>query len=137
MPGLAPKSDFDGRSIAARREDALELVEQPGRQRDVAGRTRLLIVKMGVRTQVRTITGRCTVKVHCAHEVAGNQRLKAVVNRGKRDCRQISLYPGKNFLSRGMIALLEEHLSGRRDNSQWLFSLLTLALWFEDVESLS
>ena len=29
--------------------------------------------------------------------------------------------------------MLNEHDSGRRDNSAWLFSLLVLALWFEDV----
>jgi len=29
--------------------------------------------------------------------------------------------------------MLTEHDTGRRDNSQWLFSLLVLALWFEDV----
>jgi asparagine synthase (glutamine-hydrolysing) len=44
-----------------------------------------------------------------------------------------------HFLDRGIVSagflrtLLEEHDSGRRDNSQWLFSLLVLALWFEDV----
>jgi asparagine synthase (glutamine-hydrolysing) len=43
------------------------------------------------------------------------------------------------FLDRGIVSagflrtLLEEHDAGRRDNSQWLFSLLVLALWFEDV----
>ena len=43
------------------------------------------------------------------------------------------------FLDRGIVspeflrALLAEHESGRRDNSQWLFSLLVLALWFEDL----
>ena len=43
------------------------------------------------------------------------------------------------FLDRGIVSpeflrtLLKEHDAGRRDNSQWLFSLLVLALWFEDV----
>jgi asparagine synthase (glutamine-hydrolysing) len=43
------------------------------------------------------------------------------------------------FLERGIVSpeflrtLMSEHESGRRDNSQWLFSLLVLALWFEDV----
>jgi asparagine synthase (glutamine-hydrolysing) len=42
------------------------------------------------------------------------------------------------FLDRGIVssdflrALLTEHDTGRRDNSHWLFSLLILALWFED-----
>jgi asparagine synthase (glutamine-hydrolysing) len=44
------------------------------------------------------------------------------------------------FLAREIVApeflrtLLEEHDSGRRDNSQWLFTLLVLALWFEESE---
>ena len=43
------------------------------------------------------------------------------------------------FLDRGIVspdflrAMLTEHDTGRRDNSAWLFSLLVLALWFEDV----
>jgi asparagine synthase (glutamine-hydrolysing) len=45
----------------------------------------------------------------------------------------------ERFLSHDIVApdflrtLLEEHDSGRRDNSQWLFTLLVLALWFEDA----
>jgi asparagine synthase (glutamine-hydrolysing) len=44
---------------------------------------------------------------------------------------------GSRFLSRGIVNggflrhLLEEHQSGRRDNSGWLWSLLMLELWFE------
>jgi asparagine synthase (glutamine-hydrolysing) len=46
----------------------------------------------------------------------------------------------ERFLARDIVApeflrtLLEEHDSGRRDNSQWLFTLLVLALWFEANE---
>jgi len=42
------------------------------------------------------------------------------------------------FLDLGIVdpgflrALLTEHDTGRRDNSHWLFSLLILALWFDD-----
>ena len=44
------------------------------------------------------------------------------------------------FLGRDMVApeflraLLEEHESGRRDNSHWLWSILVLALWFQEME---
>jgi asparagine synthase (glutamine-hydrolysing) len=44
------------------------------------------------------------------------------------------------FLDRGIVApdflreLLDEHHSGRRDNNHWLWSLLVLALWFEEIE---
>jgi asparagine synthase (glutamine-hydrolysing) len=44
------------------------------------------------------------------------------------------------FLERGMVSpeflrtLLEEHDCGRRDNSHWLWSLLVLALWFQEME---
>jgi asparagine synthase (glutamine-hydrolysing) len=44
------------------------------------------------------------------------------------------------FLDRGMVTpaflryLLEEHQSGRRDNSSWLWQLLFLELWFREVE---
>ena len=44
------------------------------------------------------------------------------------------------FLDRGLVspeflrALLEEHDSGRRDNSHWLWSLLVLSLWFQEME---
>ncbi|MEO8369550.1 MAG: asparagine synthase (glutamine-hydrolyzing) [Candidatus Solibacter sp.] len=44
------------------------------------------------------------------------------------------------FLDRGLVspeflrALLDEHDSGRRDNSHWLWSLLVLSLWFQEME---
>ena len=44
------------------------------------------------------------------------------------------------FLDRGIVApgflreLLAEHDTGRRDNNHWLWSLLVLALWFEEIE---
>ncbi|MGD0771367.1 MAG: asparagine synthase (glutamine-hydrolyzing) [Candidatus Solibacter sp.] len=43
------------------------------------------------------------------------------------------------FLGRGIVspeflrALLDEHDSGRRDNSHWLWSLLVLSLWFQEI----
>jgi asparagine synthase (glutamine-hydrolysing) len=43
------------------------------------------------------------------------------------------------FLDRGIVspeflrALLEEHDSGRRDNCHWLWSLLVLSLWFQEM----
>jgi asparagine synthase (glutamine-hydrolysing) len=48
---------------------------------------------------------------------------------------------GGLILSRGIAsrdfleAMLREHQSGRRDNSQWLWMLLMLELWFRDFES--
>ena len=45
---------------------------------------------------------------------------------------------GSGFLDRGFVSpafvryLLEEHRSGRRDNSHWLWRLLALALWCEE-----
>ena len=47
---------------------------------------------------------------------------------------------GPRFLGRGIVSpefarqLLEEHESGRRDNNQWLWALLMLELWLEDLE---
>ena len=47
---------------------------------------------------------------------------------------------GKRFLGRGIVSppfvrqLLEEHQSGRRDNQQWLWSLLMLEMWFQTLE---
>ena len=47
------------------------------------------------------------------------------------------------FHDRGMVSgtfvkiLLQEHASGRRDNSHWLWSLLMLELWFREFEELS
>ena len=44
------------------------------------------------------------------------------------------------FFDRGMVSpefvrlLLAEHDSGRRDNNQWLWSLLMLELWFRDLQ---
>ena len=46
----------------------------------------------------------------------------------------------QRFIGRGIAAqpfvrhLLEEHQSGRRDNNQWLWSLLMLELWFQKTE---
>ena len=43
------------------------------------------------------------------------------------------------FLDRGIVSpeflrgLLDEHDSGRRDNSHWLWSLLVLSLWFQEI----
>ncbi|MGC2657054.1 MAG: asparagine synthase (glutamine-hydrolyzing) [Bryobacteraceae bacterium] len=47
---------------------------------------------------------------------------------------------GKTFLDRGIVSppfvkhLLEEHDSGRRDNSDWLWMLLMLELWLREFE---
>jgi len=44
------------------------------------------------------------------------------------------------FLARDIVApgflreMLDEHESGRRDNSHWLWSILVLALWFQEIE---
>jgi asparagine synthase (glutamine-hydrolysing) len=44
------------------------------------------------------------------------------------------------FLDRGIVSpeflreMLTEHDTGRRDNSHWLFSLLILAMWFQELE---
>lgn len=46
-----------------------------------------------------------------------------------------------SFCNRGVVSLpfveqlLREHDSGRRDNSHWLWSLLTLELWFRQIET--
>ena len=46
-----------------------------------------------------------------------------------------------SFLNRGIVSpefvrqMLVEHDSGRRDNSQWLWSLLVLELWFRELET--
>lgn len=46
-----------------------------------------------------------------------------------------------SFMSRGIVSpqfvrqMLEEHDSGRRDNSHWLWSLLMLELWFRQLEA--
>jgi asparagine synthase (glutamine-hydrolysing) len=50
---------------------------------------------------------------------------------------------GSQFLNRGIVrpdflkSILEEHQSGRRDNSQWLWILLMLEIWFREFESYS
>jgi asparagine synthase (glutamine-hydrolysing) len=47
----------------------------------------------------------------------------------------------RQFLDRGIVSpefvknLLEEHFNGRRNNQAWLWSLLVLELWFQEVES--
>jgi asparagine synthase (glutamine-hydrolysing) len=44
-----------------------------------------------------------------------------------------------DFLGRGIVSpeflrtLLEEHDCGRRDNSHWLWSVLVLSLWFQEM----
>ena len=48
---------------------------------------------------------------------------------------------GARFLNRGIVspgfleAMMREHQSGRRDNSQWLWVLLMLEMWFVEFES--
>jgi asparagine synthase (glutamine-hydrolysing) len=50
---------------------------------------------------------------------------------------------GSQFLNRGIVApdflkaMLDEHQSGRRDNSHWLWILLMLEMWFREFESYS
>jgi asparagine synthase (glutamine-hydrolysing) len=47
----------------------------------------------------------------------------------------------RTFLERGIVSpgflkyLLDEHTTGRRDNSPWLYSLLMLELWFRGLEA--
>jgi len=42
---------------------------------------------------------------------------------------------GRDIVSPGFLRdLLDEHDAGRRDNSHWLWSILVLALWFEEIE---
>ena len=47
---------------------------------------------------------------------------------------------GQSFANRDIASptfvrrLLEEHESGRRDNSHWLYMLLMLELWFREYE---
>ena len=44
------------------------------------------------------------------------------------------------FLDRGIVSppfvehLLDEHQKGRRDNTNWLWSLLVLEMWFREFE---
>jgi asparagine synthase (glutamine-hydrolysing) len=46
-----------------------------------------------------------------------------------------------SFLNRGIVSppfvhhLIDEHLSGRRNNQHWLYGLLALELWFRDFDS--
>jgi asparagine synthase (glutamine-hydrolysing) len=46
-----------------------------------------------------------------------------------------------SFAGRGIVSpnfvqhMLREHDSGRRDNSHWLWSLLMLELWFQQLEA--
>jgi len=48
---------------------------------------------------------------------------------------------GPRFLARGIVSpeflrhMLNEHQSGRRDNTTWLWALLVLEMWFRDFES--
>jgi asparagine synthase (glutamine-hydrolysing) len=45
---------------------------------------------------------------------------------------------GRNIVSpEFMRSLLQEHQRGRRDNSSWLWSLLVLELWFQELETAS
>lgn len=47
-------------------------------------------------------------------------------------------FRGRGFTSPEFVQkLLDEHQRGRRDNSRWLWSLLVLELWFEELESVA
>jgi len=60
----------------------------------------------------------------------------------RRDLREMlwdhltsARFIGRGIAEEGFVRhLIEEHQSGRRDNNQWLWSLLMLELWFQRAE---
>ena len=68
----------------------------------------LLVVEMGVGMEIRAVPGGATLKVDRADQVALDERLQAVVDRGQGDHRHLGLRPGKDLLRRRMVSPLEK-----------------------------
>ena len=106
--GFAAKGDFDVIDLITGRQDGFHASEDVRRELDVVGRPAGVVVKMGVRVQIRAVAGGAAIKVHRPDQLALNQGLEAVVHRGEGDAGQLRPYPGIDFVGRGMIAALEQ-----------------------------
>src|SRR5476649_2884426 len=108
--GLATEGDLDGFGVEAAREDRADFFEEAGWQLDVVRLAGALVVKMRVRAEVRAVPGGAALEVHGADEVARDERFETVVNRGERDGGALGLHAREDFVGRGVVALLEQHV---------------------------
>ena len=70
----------------------------------------LIAIKMAMLPHVRAIARRRAFQVYMPHEAALHQRIQAIINRRVRDLRHLPFRPHKNFVRRGMIALVQQHV---------------------------
>src|SRR4051812_14700868 len=100
-PGFAAEDDFDGLRVVAGWQDGADFFEQRGRQIDVVGLARLLVVKMRVRAQIRAVAGGTALEIHRAHEVTLHERFEAVVNGREGNGGALGLDAREDFVGRG------------------------------------
>jgi hypothetical protein len=64
---------------------------------------------MGVGLEIRAIAGRAALEIDRSDEVALDEGLQAVVDRGERDGGEVGLHAGEDFVGGGVVAFLEEN----------------------------
>jgi hypothetical protein len=103
------EGDFHSCGFVARREHGFDAVYNFSGKIDIEHAPRAQIVEVRVGCQVRTVARGLSLVIHLADEFASDEGLEAVVNCSERD-RWLALpYAGKYFLSRRVVASLEEN----------------------------
>ena len=107
--GLASKSNLHGFGVETPWKQPIQLFQQRRRKVDIVGPAALLVVKVRVGPQIRTIARRTALEVHGSHQVALNEGFETVIDRGEGDRREFGLYANINLIRCRVVALLEEY----------------------------
>ena len=68
------------------------------------------VVEMGVRTQIRAISGWTPFEIDRSNEIALHEGFEAVVDGRERDTGEFGLYAGKDLIGGGVVALSEQNV---------------------------
>src|SRR5207244_12311264 len=79
------------------------------RSSDLVRRARLLVVKMRVRLEIRTVTRGTALEIHRAYQIALHQRLEAVVHR-RQDRKSTRLNSSHQIISYAVFCLKKKKL---------------------------
>ncbi len=76
----------------------------------VKNRSTGIAMAMAMLMHVRAVTGRPAIDRHLPRHPALHQGIQAIINRGHGNFRHRVLGPDKDFLRRGMVALVAQHI---------------------------
>ncbi len=88
----------------------MNFLDQSGREIDVVGRPRLLVVKMRVRTKIWAVPRWASLEIYGANEVTLHECFETVIDGGERDSGHLVANTGVNLISRGVVALFQENV---------------------------